>query len=64
MRTRGAPFAFGRCELRAGHGVLHLEAIAATPEDRERVENVIGSHLVRFGGRHELSVSWSQPPST
>src|SRR3954454_3382355 len=53
------PFAFGRCELRAGDGVLRLEAIAATPEELERVENVIASHLVRFGRRHELTVKWS-----
>jgi catechol 2,3-dioxygenase len=61
-RTGTIPFAFGRCELRAGDGVLHLEAIAATPEELERVENVAGSHLVRFGRRHELTVEWS--PST
>jgi hypothetical protein len=57
--TGTIPFAFGRCELRAGDGVLHLEAIAATPEELERVENVAGSHLVRFGRRHELTVEWS-----
>jgi catechol 2,3-dioxygenase len=60
--TGTIPFAFGRCELRAGDGVLHLEAIAATPAELERVENVAGSHLVRFGRRHELTVEWS--PST
>src|SRR4051812_10490582 len=58
-RTGTIPFAFGRCELRAGDGVLALEAIAATPEELGRVENVIASHLVRFGRRHELSVAWS-----
>src|SRR4051794_10120818 len=57
--TGTIPFAFGRCELRAGDGVLHLEAIAATPEELERVENVAGGHLVRFGRRHELTVEWS-----
>ena len=57
--TGTIPFAFGRCELRAGDGVLHLEAIAATPEELERVENVAASHLVRFGRRHELTVEWS-----
>jgi catechol 2,3-dioxygenase len=57
--TGTIPFAFGRCELHAGDGVLRLEAIAATPEELERVENVIASHLVRFGRRHELTVEWS-----
>jgi catechol 2,3-dioxygenase len=61
-RTGTIPFAFGRCELRAAEGVLELEAIAATPDELERVEHVIGSHLVRFGRRHELSVSWAAAP--
>ena len=58
------PFAFGRCELRAADGVLELEAIAATPAELERVEQVIASHLERFGRRHELSVSWQRAVST
>jgi catechol 2,3-dioxygenase len=52
-------FTFGRGELHAGDGVLVLEAIAATPAERERVEQVVGSHLVRFGRRDELSVAWT-----
>jgi uncharacterized protein len=63
-RAGTIPFAFGRCELRAGDGVLHLEAIAATPEELARVEDVVGSHLERFGRRHELSVAWSPAAST
>jgi catechol 2,3-dioxygenase len=63
-RTGTIPFAFGRCEMRAEDGVLVLEAIAATPEDRERVENVIASHLVRFGRRHELSAAWTPSERT
>jgi catechol 2,3-dioxygenase len=63
-RAGTIPFAFGRCELRAGDGVLALEAVAATPDELERVETVIASHLVRFGRRHELSVSWSPAAST
>jgi catechol 2,3-dioxygenase len=62
-RTGTIPFAFGRCELRAGDGVLELEAIAATPADLERVEHVIASHLERFGRRHELSVAWTPAAS-
>jgi catechol 2,3-dioxygenase len=63
-QTGTIPLAFGRCELRAGDGVLALEAIAATPEELERVENVIASHLVRFGRRHELMVTWSPAAGT
>jgi catechol 2,3-dioxygenase len=63
-RAGTIPFAFGRCELRGGEGVLVLEAVAATPEELERVENVIAGHLVRFGRRHELSVAWSPTATT
>lgn len=52
-------FPFGRCELRAGDGVLRLEAVAATPEELERVEHVVAGHLERFGRRDELGVAWS-----
>jgi catechol 2,3-dioxygenase len=61
-RSGTIPFAFGRCELRAGDGVLHLEAIAATPEELERVEHVVASHLERFGRRDELEVEFLAAP--
>jgi catechol 2,3-dioxygenase len=51
-------FAFGRAELRAEEATLVIEAIAATPGELERVEHVVGSHLVRFGRRDELEVTW------
>jgi hypothetical protein len=54
-------FAFGRAELRAEEGTLVIEAIAATPAELERVEHVVGSHLVRFGRRDELAVAWTGP---
>ena len=53
------PFAFGHAELHAGEGELHLNAFAQTPAGLARVEQVIGSHLERFGRRDELVVSWS-----
>jgi hypothetical protein len=52
-------FEFGRCDLRAGEGALHLTVTAEDDEGRERMRNVIGSHLERFGRRDELSVRWS-----
>jgi catechol 2,3-dioxygenase len=58
-RRATIPFAFGRGELRAEDGVLVLEAIAPTPAERERVEQVLGSHLARFGRRDGLSVAWT-----
>jgi hypothetical protein len=54
------PFAFGRAELRADSDAqeLVIDAIASTPEELERVEDVTGSHLERFGRRDELVVAW------
>ena len=52
-------FEAGRCELRAGDDELYLTVTADDEEGRERVRNVVGSHLERFGKRDELSVSWS-----
>ena len=51
-------FEFGRCELRAADATLHLSVSANSEENRERMRNVIGSHLERFGRRDELSVTW------
>ena len=51
-------FEFGRCELRADSGTLHLAVSADTDENRQRLRNVVGSHLERFGRRDELSVTW------
>jgi hypothetical protein len=58
-RSATIPFAFGRCELSAQDGVLVLEAIAPSAGELERVQEVIASHLERFGRRDELSVSWA-----
>jgi uncharacterized protein len=52
------PFDFGQAELSTAEGTLVLEAVAPTPAELERVEQVIGSHLVRFGRRDELVVEW------
>jgi hypothetical protein len=52
-------FEGGRCDLRAGDGELYLTVTAESEEGRERLRNVVGSHLKRFGKRDELSVSWS-----
>ena len=53
-------FAMGRCELDASEaGVLRMRAQAEDAASLERTEQVVGSHLERFGRRDELSVSWS-----
>lgn len=51
-------FDFGRCELNASDGTLGLEVSAADEESHERMEQVVGSHLERFGRRDGLSVAW------
>lgn len=53
------PFPFGHAELRAADGELVLEAFAQTPAELRRVEQVVGSHLERFGRRDELKVVFS-----
>jgi hypothetical protein len=52
----------GLCELDATRaGALALKLSAGDAESLTRLEQVIGSHLERFGRRDELSVSWSAP---
>ena len=54
------PFSFGHAQLRAGDGELRLEAFAQTPAGLTRVEQVVGSHLERFGRRDELAIRWTE----
>lgn len=49
----------GRCELRAHAEFLELTASGDDPASRKRVEEVIGSHLERFGARDGLAVEWT-----
>ncbi len=53
------PFAFGTAELAAEPEALIIVAHAHTPADLERLQQVVGSHLERFGRRDELEVTWS-----
>ena len=48
-----------RCSLAAGEGVLHLR-IDGTADAVERIERVVGTHLVRFGARDGLAVQWQR----
>ncbi|WP_035753217.1 DUF2218 domain-containing protein [Parafrankia discariae] len=49
----------GRCLLVATEETLILRASAPTSGDLERVKNVVGAHLERFGRRDDLTVHWS-----
>jgi len=52
----------GSCLLVPGPSSLGLRATADTQEALERVEQVVGSHLERFGQRNELVVTWVRGP--
>ena len=43
-----------------GDGVLTLLAAGEEEQAVARVEEVLGSHLERFGQRQELTVTWSR----
>jgi hypothetical protein len=48
----------GSCLVVPGAGVLDLRAEAASEDGLARVEQVVGGHLVRFGEKDELVVTW------
>jgi hypothetical protein len=48
----------GDCLLRAEAAALELSASAAGTAELERITQVVGSHLERFGQRNELVVVW------
>lgn len=47
-----------------GDRMLVLPAGATDQQSLERVEHVLGSHLERFGQRHELAVVWVRSEAT
>jgi hypothetical protein len=53
----------GRAELFCKADGLHL-AIEAEPAELDRLEDVVGRHLVRFGTRDELHVRWTRADGT
>ena len=56
-----ASFGWGRCVLRADPGALALRAEAPDEESLQRVEQLVGDHLERFGRREHLTVKWALP---
>jgi hypothetical protein len=65
--------AAGRGSIRFGHGgradLVAQDAglrmrLTARPASVERLEGVLGSHLVRFGARDELVTSWTRSDGT
>ncbi|MGK8522631.1 DUF2218 domain-containing protein [Nocardia asteroides] len=49
----------GRATVTAREGELHLR-IDAAAEDLPRLEDVLARHLVRFGERDHLTVTWQR----
>jgi uncharacterized protein len=48
------------CLLQSRPGSLELSATADNSEALERVMDVVGRHLERFGQRNELHVDWTR----
>ena len=55
-----ATIAGGTGVVEVGDGVLTLLAEASDTETLDRVQDVLGRHLERFGQRNELTVVWTQ----
>ena len=59
--TGSVEFDAGECTLTATPEALVLSAtVHGDPADLQRVEDVVGRHLVRFGTRDELLVQWAR----
>lgn len=56
--TSTAPVAGGTGIIEVGDGVLVLRAEAPDAETLDRVQDVLGRHLERFGQRNALTVVW------
>ncbi len=52
-----------RAELSAGTEALDIR-LSAAPDAVDRMEDVVGRHLVRFGSRDELTVQWVRADGT
>jgi uncharacterized protein len=57
--TSTAEIAGGTGVIEVGEGVITLRAAASDPETLDRVQDVLGRHLERFGQRNELAVVWT-----
>lgn len=54
----------GRCRLQAYDDRLELEVRAPTTAAADRVADVVGRHLERFGRRSGLQVQWTRAEGT
>jgi uncharacterized protein len=56
-------FADARAALSCAEGALLIE-LTSSADGLERMEGVVGRHLVRFGTRDELVVQWNREDGT
>jgi hypothetical protein len=54
-------FGDGHCLVQPGENTLELRVAAPSQAEADRLTQVVGSHLERFGQRNELQVSWRTP---
>ena len=62
--TSTAVIAGGTGVIEVGDGVITLRAEAPDAETLDRVQDVLGRHLERFGQRNELTVVWTADQPT
>ena len=51
-------FAMGPCDLNTQDGALHMRVQATTKADRERLQDVVARHLLRFAFREPPLITW------
>ena len=51
-------FGMGTASLQSEDGILRMRVTAPDQESLAQMQEVVGSHLVRFGQRDELVVQW------
>lgn len=61
--TSTAAIGAGTGSVQVGDGVLTLLAQGPDAEALDRVQDVLGGHLERFGRRDELAVVWTTAPA-
>ncbi len=52
-------FSAGLAEFTASDDTLTMRVVADSEEGVTRLQDVVERHLIRFGSRDELTVSWS-----
>ncbi len=53
-------FGMGPCDLAIRDGALHMRVEGATPEDLNRLQDVVARHLLRFAFREPPVIAWVQ----